>query len=116
MEEEISMIEHSRYYEDIEFARITNSPRKLSMINLNCQCLNAKFEEIQGFISEICHNSGIDIITLQETWIDHENSLLPFQLESFDLINIPRKLSKHGGLIIMSNFLFLFNIRFNPRI
>ena len=38
MEEEISMIEHSRYYEDVEFARITNSPRNLSMINLNCQC------------------------------------------------------------------------------
>ena len=100
MEEEISMIEHSRYYEDVEFARITNSPRKLSMINLNCQCLNAKFEELQVFISEIRHYSGIDVITLQETWIDHKTSLLPFQLEGFDLINIPRKLSKHGGLII----------------
>ena len=78
MGEEISMIEHSRYYEDVKFARITNSPRKLSMINLNCQCLNAKFEELQVFISEICHNSGIDVITLQETWIHHETSLLPF--------------------------------------
>ena len=46
MEEDISMIEHSRYYEDVKFARITNSPKKLSMINLNCQCLNAKFEEL----------------------------------------------------------------------
>ena len=100
MEEEISMIEHSRYYEDVEFARITNCPRNLSMINLNCQCLNAKFEELQVFISESCHNSGIDVITLQETWIDHETSVLPFQLEGFDLMNFPRKLSKHGGLII----------------
>ena len=75
MKEEISMIEHSRYYEDVEFVRITNSPRKLRTINLfNCQCLNAKFEELQVFISEICHNSGIDVITLQETWIDHETS------------------------------------------
>ena len=54
------------------------------MINLICQCLNVKFEELQIFISEICHNSGIDVITLQETWINHDTSLLPFQLKGFD--------------------------------
>ena len=60
MEEEINMIEYSRYYElGIEFVRITSSPRKLSIINLNCQCFNAKFDdELQIFISEICNNSG----------------------------------------------------------
>ena len=30
MEEEINMIEHSRYYEDIEFVRKTSSPKKLA--------------------------------------------------------------------------------------
>ena len=60
--------------------------------------LNAN--ELQIFISEICNNSAIDVITLQESWIDHETSLLPFQFEGFDLINIPRRISKHGSLII----------------
>ena len=69
MEEEINTIEHSRYYElGIEFVRITSSPRNLSIINLNCQCFNAKFDdELPIFISEICNNSGIDVITLQES-------------------------------------------------
>ena len=66
VDEEISVIEHSKYYEDNEFIEITSAtPQKLSIINLNCQSLNAKFDELQVFISNICSNSTIDVITLQ---------------------------------------------------
>ena len=68
VDEEISVIEHSKYYEDNDFIEITSAtPRKLSIINLNCQSLNAKFDELQVFIFNICRNSAIDVITLQET-------------------------------------------------
>ena len=53
-----------------------------------------------GNLSQLC----------QKTWIDHETSLLPFQLEGFDLINIPRKFSKHGGLIIYVKDTFSYSI------
>ena len=49
MEEEISMIEHSRYYEDVGFARITNSPRKLSMINLNLSMFKCQIRGASSF-------------------------------------------------------------------
>ena len=111
VDEEISVIEHSKYYEDNEFIEISSAtPRKLSIINLNCQSLNAKFDELQVFISNICSNSTIDVITLQETWFDDKTNLSLYHLEGFDLINIPRRLSKHGGLIIYVKNTFSYSL------
>ena len=111
VDEEISVIEHSKYYEDHEFIEITSAtPRKLSIINLNCQSLSAKFDELQVVISNACSNSTIDVITLQETWFDDKPNLSLYHLEEFDLINIPRRLSKHGGLIVYVKNTFSYSL------
>ena len=101
VDEEISVIEHSKYYEDNDFTEIrSTTPRKLSIINLNCQSLNTKFDELQVFISN----------TLQETWFDDKTNLSLYHLEKFNLINIPRTHSKHGGLIIYVKNTFSYSL------
>ena len=77
---------------------------------MNCQSLNAKFDKLQVFISNICSNSTIDVITLQETWFDDKTNLSLYHLEGFDLINISRRLSKHGGLIIYVKNTFSYSL------
>ena len=54
VDKEISMREHSKYYENNEIIEITKCySSKLSILNLNCQNLNAKFYELQVFISKL---------------------------------------------------------------
>ena len=108
VDKEISVIEHSKYYEDNKFIEIKNAvPRKLSIINLSCQSLNAKF---QVSISNICSKSKIDVITLQETLFDDRTNLSLYHLKEYHLINILRRLIKHGGLIIYINYTFFYSI------
>ena len=54
--------------------------------------------------------SRIDVITLQETWFDDEMNLSLYQLEGFDLINIPRRLSKHDSLIMYIKNTFSYSL------
>ena len=111
VDEEISVIEHSKYYEDNEFIEIASAtPRKLSIINLNCQSLNAKFDELQVFISNICSNSTIDVITLQETWFDDKTNLsllLDCNLNfKSHLKTIGTKISRVIGLLHKLKYIF----------
>ena len=45
----------------------------------------------------------IDIITLQETWLDMYNDLSLFQLDGFEMVHLDKRISNHGGLIIYIN-------------
>ena len=48
---ELNPIEHSNYFSNEEFIKTclqTNG--KLSILNLNCQCINSKFDQIKLFL------------------------------------------------------------------
>ena len=48
---------------------------KLSILNLNCQCINSKSDK-KLFMEGINNNSmPISVITLQETWADNETDM-----------------------------------------
>ena len=70
---------------------------------MNCQSLNAKFDELHTYISEICKFAPIDVITLQETWFDDLVDIGTFYIEDFELISANKRISKHGGLAIYVN-------------
>ena len=48
---------------------------KLSILNLNCQCINSKSDK-KLFLEGINNNSmPSSVITLQETWADNETDM-----------------------------------------
>ena len=73
-EGEVNPIQHSNYYNNEEFMGAhRQSDGKLTILNLNCQCINSKFDKIKLFLEGINNNSmPISVITLQETWADND--------------------------------------------
>ena len=52
---------------------------KLSILNLNCQCINSKFNKIKLFLEGMNNNfMQFSVITLQETWADNETDMIFF--------------------------------------
>ena len=66
IENETTLIEHLKYYNDVEFKnvlQITNS--KISMLSLNCQSINAKFDKLKLFLADV-NIKGPIVICIQE--------------------------------------------------
>ena len=100
-EGELNPIEHSNYFSNEEFMKThlqTNG--KLTILNLNCQCINSKFDKIKLFLECINNNAmPVSVITLQETWANNETEMNYFHLPNYTMVYDDSRLSKHGGLI-----------------
>ena len=60
-EGEVNPIHHSNYYSNEEFKEAhKQTDVKLSILNLNCQCINSKFDQIKLFLEGIDNNSMPD--------------------------------------------------------
>ena len=82
---------------------------KLSILNLNCQCINSKFDKIKLFLEGIINNSmPVSVITLQETWADNETEINFFNLPNYTMVYDDSRLSKHGGLVTYIHNTFTF--------
>ena len=50
IENETGLLEHSKYYNDADFKSVLhNANSKISMLSLNCQSINAKYDKLQLF-------------------------------------------------------------------
>ena len=50
IENETTLIELSKYYNDVEFKNVLqNTNSKISMLSLNCKSINAKFDKLNFF-------------------------------------------------------------------
>ena len=80
---DVNPIQHSNYYNNEEFMGAHRQiDGKLSILNLNCQCINSKFDKIKLFLEGINNNSmAISVITLQETWADSETDMNFFLID-----------------------------------
>ena len=109
-EGEVNPIHHSNYYNNEEFKEAhTQTDVKLSILNLNCQCINSKFDKIKLFLEGIDNNSmPISVITLQETWVDNETEMNLFILPNYTMVYDDSRLSKHGGLVTYIHNTFSF--------
>ena len=102
---EIEVINQSPYFDDEHLIQCQqNNHNSFLIFSLNCQSLNAKFDEIKIQI-ETFRNSGCEIsaFCLQETWLgeDYDTSLL--QIEGYTLISQGKICSSHAGLAIYLN-------------
>ena len=70
-----------------------------SVLSLNIQCLNAKFESLSLFIKDLSDNGfHFSVICLQETWLKNNDDSL-FQIPGYKSISLSASCSNHGGLI-----------------
>ena len=109
-EGEVNPIHHSNYYNNEEFMEAHKQiDVKLSILNLNCQCVNSKFDHIKLFLEGINNNSmPVSVITLQETWADNETEINFFTLPNYTMVYDDSRLSKHGGLVTYIHNTFTF--------
>ena len=109
-EGEVNPIHHSNYYNNEEFKEAhKQTDVKLSILNLNCQCINSKFDKIKLFLEGIDNNSmPISVMTLQETWADNETEMNLFNLPNYTMVYDDSRLSKHGELVTYIHNIFSF--------
>ena len=94
---DIAIVKHSSYYTTNDF-RSTNSrlsTGSLNILSLNGQSLNAKFNELQIFIEEMCHNQ-FGVICLQESWLADNFEYSMFNLRNYSMIKQGILCSEHG--------------------
>ena len=54
IDNETTLIEHSKYYNDVEFKNVLqNTNSKISILSLNCQSINAKFDKLKLFLADV---------------------------------------------------------------
>ena len=100
--ENISIFEHSPFHCLPQFIdKLISLKSHFTVLSLNSQSLNAKFDKLLGLI-EILHENGVELsaICLQETWLDDNDDLSLFNLENYICISQGKRCCAHGGLII----------------
>ena len=96
----IEVIEHSPYYSDADFQSLLKLNNTLSIMSLNSQSINAKFNEIQLFIDRINTSGSLGILCLQESWTDINEDISLFELPGYTLHHQGKQCCKHGGLFV----------------
>ena len=77
-----------------------------SILTLNCQCLNSKFDDLYILINELSQNNGFNfsVINIQETWLKNEaDGSLPdvsmYNLPGYQTFCLGASCSSKGGLL-----------------
>ena len=72
-EDEAILLEHSKYFDDLSFKNtLCKQNGKISILGLNCQSINAKFDKLNFFIDYINDHIPISVICIQESTWGHE--------------------------------------------
>ena len=99
-EVEVANIKLSEYTDINTLSESLRSAKSsLSILSLNSQSLNAKFDDFQIAIEQLNRNNQISVICIQETWLSSESPTSSFDLPNYQLISRGKYCSNHGGLI-----------------
>jgi exonuclease III len=106
------LIQQSLYYDSNDFIELLKSKGNVvKIISLNCQSLNAKIDDIRMFIDDVRNNdSNIDILCLQETWLNDSAEISHLQIDGYTLISKGKTCSAHGGVATYISNKFHFSI------
>ena len=102
----------SSYHDDNSLNNISKDKAdSFSILSLNCQCLTAKFDQINIKVQQL-QSKGFefDAICLQETWLSDDSDTSLFQIQGYNLISQGKICSEHGGLAIYISNIFNFKI------
>ena len=102
MNDEFILMKQSHYYDDKCFIdKFNGKSNTFNILSLNCQCINAKIDQIKikiEYFREV--NCEFSIICLQETWLSEESDTSSFKINGYTLISQGKICSGHGGLAI----------------
>lgn len=99
-DDEISLVKNSRYYSEKQFIDMHSNRHGLSIMSLNCQCVNAKFDDIKLLIERVNCTNNISVICLSECWLDETHDFRNFELSGYNLFYNSNKCCGHGGLMM----------------
>ena len=100
--EEITNIKLSQYIDMHALSdKLYQSKSNLSIISLNAQSINAKFDEFLIAINEINKKKQhkISIICIQESWLSSDSDSSLFNIPNYQLVAKGTYCSNHGGLL-----------------
>ena len=105
------LFSHSPYYNDESFISLMENKKSIfKVISLNCQSLNAKFNELKVYIEQFKRNGiTISAICLQETWLVNDYDISLLKLDGYNLIHKGKHCSAHGGVAIYLHDSFKFS-------
>ena len=109
-ENEISLVEHSPYYNNNDFRNtVDRVSGSLRILNLNCGGLNAKFDKLKIFLAE-CNNNfrPISVIALQETHLTNDSDINSFQLPDYNFVYDLARINTFGGVAFYVHKSFSF--------
>ena len=108
--EELNISKHSPYLDQKNFIKtLKGKNNNFSVLSLNIQSLNAKFDQLKNLLHLLQENScHISAICLQETWLREDSNIDLLSLENFNLISQVKRCSAHGGLAIYLHENFIF--------
>ena len=76
IEFELSLIKHSKYYDNDSFISLRkNKNTSLKILSSNIESINSKYNELELFIHELNEQKcDLSVICLQECWVsDHDD-------------------------------------------
>ena len=93
-------MKHSAYYGKTEFSKLLNKKTGFTILSVNIQCVNTKFDDLQSFVNRMNLTNSISVICLQECWLKDTDNVSMFNLTDYNLVSLPRTCFGHGGLMI----------------
>ena len=81
---------------------ISSQAGKISLLTLNCQSINAKFDELYAVLHDLNtrHSLKFSIILIQETWVSGtEPEVSCYQLPGYQSFALGASCSSKGGLL-----------------
>ena len=89
-----------------------------SVLGLNVQCLNAKFDKFKALLNELSNDDfEFSAICIQETWLEGTNpSMCLYELENYVSIPLGATCSSHSGLVIYlhQNYQYIVRDLYSP--
>jgi len=106
------LFEESPYFDMDSFTELfENKKNVFNILSFNCQSLNAKFNELCGYVETFrkldCH---LTTICLQETWINAQTDVSQFHIPGYNFISRPSSCSTHGGVAIYLRDCFSYSV------
>ena len=102
MENETNLIEHSKYYNDVDFRNVLHNDNcKISILSLNSQSINVKFIQLKLFLDNVIMESSISVICIQESWTHEGIEMSQFSLPNYTMINKKIDVLMEGSLLHM---------------
>jgi exonuclease III len=111
---EVDLSSESPYFDIDSLGQFLYPNRnKFSVMSINIQSINAKFDKLLTFLSFLReeHKFMFSCICIQESWIKTEQDHSLFHIPNYNIINQPKTCSEHGGLIIYLKEEFTYKTR-----